>query len=114
MRLVVDQAQTVVKRYDVMPFGEQISVGTGWANGRSGNVYSPFSTVKWRYGGSYKDDQSGEWPGNEMGARQYNPGYGRFVTPDENLVDQDAGDPLSWNLFAYARNNPRSGSWVEG
>lgn len=41
-----------------------------------------------------------------MGERQYNPGYGRFVTPDENLVDQDAGDPLSWNLFAYARNNP--------
>ncbi|MBL8236687.1 MAG: hypothetical protein JNM66_04665, partial [Bryobacterales bacterium] len=38
--------------------------------------------------------------------RQYNPGYGRFVTPDENLADQDVGDPLSWNLYAYARNNP--------
>ncbi|MBL8240084.1 MAG: hypothetical protein JNM66_21870, partial [Bryobacterales bacterium] len=46
------------------------------------------------------------WPGHEMGARQYNPGYGRFVTPDENLADQDVGDPLSWNLYAYARNNP--------
>ncbi|MBL8236683.1 MAG: hypothetical protein JNM66_04645, partial [Bryobacterales bacterium] len=49
VRLVVDGAQTVVKRYDVMPFGEQISAGTGWANGRSGDVYSAASTVKWRY-----------------------------------------------------------------
>ncbi len=106
MRLVVDGAQTVVKRYDVMPFGEQISAGTGWGNGRSGDVYSPASTVKWRFGGGYKDEQNGEWPGHEMGARQYNPGYGRFVTPDENLADQDVGDPLSWNLYAYARNNP--------
>jgi len=53
-----------------------------------------------------KDEQSGEWPEHEMGARQYSPGYGRFVTPDENLVDQEAADPLSWNLYGYGRNNP--------
>ncbi|MFN0103373.1 MAG: RHS repeat domain-containing protein [Bryobacteraceae bacterium] len=106
MRLVVDQNQVVVKRYDSMPFGEQISAGTGWANGRTGAEYSPISTVKWRFASSYKDDQSSEWPANLMGVRQYNPGYGRFVTPDENLVDQDAGDPLSWNLYGYGRNNP--------
>lgn len=106
VRLVVNKNFAVAKRYDTMPFGEQISAGSGWENGRSGAVYTPGSTVKWRFGGGYKDDQTGEWPETVMGARQYSPGYGRFVTPDENLADQGVGDPLSWNLFAYARNNP--------
>jgi len=56
--------------------------------------------------GGYKDDQNGEWPVTLLGARGYNTGDGRFVTPDENLVDQHASDPLSWNLYSYARNNP--------
>jgi hypothetical protein len=31
---------------------------------------------------------------------------GRFTSPDEPLADQSAGDPQSWNLYSYVRNNP--------
>jgi hypothetical protein len=31
---------------------------------------------------------------------------GRFSSPDKPLMDQHIEDPESWNLYAYARNNP--------
>jgi RHS repeat-associated protein len=37
-------------------------------------------------------------------ARYYKPDIGRFVTQDEVVGAQT--DPLSWNLYIYARNNP--------
>jgi len=50
-RLIVNQNQAVVRRYDTMPFGEEIWRGTGWANGRGSAEYSMNSAVKLRYGG---------------------------------------------------------------
>lgn len=31
---------------------------------------------------------------------------GRFTSPDVPLLDQQPGDPQSWNLYSYVRNNP--------
>ncbi len=31
---------------------------------------------------------------------------GRFMSPDEPLMYQEKGNPQSWNLYAYVRNNP--------
>ena len=31
---------------------------------------------------------------------------GRFTSPDAPFADQHAGDPQSWNLYSYVRNNP--------
>jgi RHS repeat-associated protein len=45
---------------------------------------------------------------DNFGARMYGPVLGRFTSPDAPLVDQDAGDPQSWNLYGYVRNNPLS------
>jgi RHS repeat-associated protein len=39
-------------------------------------------------------------------ARYYSGAQGRFTGPDEPLMDQDAADPQSWNLYSYVRNNP--------
>lgn len=39
-------------------------------------------------------------------ARYYSGPQGRFMRPDDPLADQSAGDPQSWNLYAYTRNNP--------
>ena len=58
---------------------------------RCGTAYSPASNVKWRFGGGYKDDQSGEWPVTVMGARGLYPGYWRFDRADETLVDKGVG-----------------------
>ena len=41
-----------------------------------------------------------------FGARYFLGAQGRFNGPDEPLVDQNAGDPQSWNLYSYSRNNP--------
>lgn len=39
-------------------------------------------------------------------ARYMSPAQGRFTSPDEPLIDQSPGDPQSWNLYGYVRNNP--------
>ena len=31
---------------------------------------------------------------------------GRFTTPDKPFADRHSADPQSWNLYAYAGNNP--------
>jgi RHS repeat-associated protein len=41
-----------------------------------------------------------------FGARYYAYWLGRFMSPDSPFADQDSGDPQSWNLYSYARNNP--------
>lgn len=41
-----------------------------------------------------------------FGARYYGSAIGRFTSPDEPLADQYPGDPQSWNLYGYVRNNP--------
>jgi RHS repeat-associated protein len=38
--------------------------------------------------------------------RYYSPTQGRFTGPDEPFADQQPGDPQSWNLYSYTRNNP--------
>ncbi len=41
-----------------------------------------------------------------FGARYYSSAQGRFTSPDVPLIAQRPGDPQSWNLYAYVRNNP--------
>ncbi|MGW1517779.1 polymorphic toxin-type HINT domain-containing protein [Streptomyces sp. NPDC002287] len=38
-----------------------------------------------------------------LGAREYDPTTGRFISPDPLI---DAGDPQQWNAYAYSNNNP--------
>lgn len=42
-----------------------------------------------------------------FGARHYSSTLGRFVQADTPMAGQFAADPQSWNLYAYARNNPQ-------
>jgi len=53
--------------------------------------------------GKERDTESGL---DNFGARYYPSSMGRFMSPDEPFADQHTGDPQSWNLYAYARNNP--------
>ncbi|MGD0892980.1 MAG: RHS repeat-associated core domain-containing protein [Terracidiphilus sp.] len=48
-----------------------------------------------------------EEPTLYFGARYYGSSMGRFLSPDPSgLLAQHPEDPQSWNLYAYARNNP--------
>jgi RHS repeat-associated protein len=56
--------------------------------------------------------------GKYFGARYFSSPQGRFMSPDVPLLDQHVGDPQSWNLYAYGRNNPLrykdpNGHWIE-
>ena len=55
------------------------------------------------YTGKERDAESGL---DYFGARYYGSTMGRFMSPDEPFVDQSPGDPQSWNLYSYVRNNP--------
>src|SRR6185437_13165856 len=55
------------------------------------------------YTGKERDTESGL---DYFGARYYGSNMGRFMSPDHPLIDQHPENPQSWNLYAYARNNP--------
>ena len=42
----------------------------------------------------------------DLNARVYDPLFGKFMSPDPVISDQD--DSQSWNAYAYAHNNPMS------
>jgi RHS repeat-associated protein len=56
-----------------------------------------------KFTGKERDAESGL---DDFDARYYASTLGRFMRPDEPLVDQQTGNPQSWNLYSYVRNNP--------
>jgi RHS repeat-associated protein len=73
-------------------------------------TYGPYGTVLARNGEPVPSGfATGEDAGPALvllGARWYSPRLGRFLSPDPLVAD--AADPLAWNAYAYARDNPTS------
>jgi RHS repeat-associated protein len=100
-RLITDQNGYVVSRHDYLPFGEEIMAGSA---GRSASLgFDNPDNVNQKFTGKERDSESGL---DYFGARYYGSALGRFSSPDDPLVDQEAKDPQSWNLYSYVRNNP--------
>ncbi|HRV06872.1 MAG TPA: RHS repeat-associated core domain-containing protein [Acidobacteriota bacterium] len=76
-------------RLHYFPFGERVNVKT--------------DPVKYEFTGKERDDDTQL---GYFGARYYANTLGRFAHPDIAGADQSSGDPRSWNLFDYVRNNP--------
>jgi len=56
--------------------------------------------------GKERDSESGL---DNFGARYDSSSMGRFMSPDPLIragLPLDTHDPQSWNMYAYARNNP--------
>ena len=72
-----------------------------------GGEYPPFcSTIsdqKFKFTGKERDAESSL---DYFGARHYASSLGRYMRPDDPFADQHPGDPQSWNLYSYVRNNP--------
>jgi RHS repeat-associated protein len=122
-RVVTNASGGVVERHDYAPFGEELYAGTG---ARSTNDHylgsSDADTVHPLFTGQLRDDDlksSGMPSGLDyFGARYFSAAQGRFTSPDTPLIDQFLDNPQSWNLYAYARNNPlkyvdRTGEAIE-
>ncbi|MGD9631469.1 MAG: RHS repeat domain-containing protein [Pyrinomonadaceae bacterium] len=91
-RINTDGSGTVTARHDYHPFGEEI-IRSGYG---SDIVRKQFT--------SYERD--GETGMDFAQARYFNPGFGRFSSPDDFLNDSVPLEPQSWNKYAYVRNNP--------
>jgi RHS repeat-associated protein len=97
-RINTDANGAVTSRHDYHPFGEAIATsqrttGLGYAE----------DTVRKQFTGYERDDET------ELDfaqARYYGHSNGRFTSPDSFANDTHPAAPQSWNLYAYARNNP--------
>ena len=82
-RMVADAGGAVRKRFDYMPFGVEIKLGSGFAssNGRSAEHESG-TPVTLQFTGAYRDGAPGEVPVDFMGARSLQRGQGRWTSPN--------------------------------
>ena len=104
VRAVTDAAGVVQECYDYLPFGRMLSLSD---NGRSATCHptSPDSSldskVSQKFTGQVRDEETRL---DYFGARYMSGPEGRFMSPDP--LPGTPGDPQSWNLYGYVRNNP--------
>jgi RHS repeat-associated protein len=92
-RVQTDAAGVPEQTCQSLPFGDQLFC--------TGSLTSP---TEHHFTGKERDAESGL---DNFGARYYGSNMGRFMSPDPSgLLAQRPADPQSWNLYAYARNNP--------
>jgi RHS repeat-associated protein len=102
-RMIFDQSGTLAntKRHDYLPFGEELFAGTGGRTTAQG--YGSNDGIRQQFTSKERDVETGL---DYFLARHYSSTQGRFTSPDQPLMDQEEGDPQSWNLYSYVRNNP--------
>jgi RHS repeat-associated protein len=101
-RLVTDAAGNVVRRYDYLPFGEELWAGVGGRTTAMG-YQSAADGFNPKFTGQMRDPESQL---DYFNARYYSPAQGRFVSPDPENAGADIGTPQTWNGYAYVSNNP--------
>jgi len=118
-RVVTGQNQSVVARYDYLPFGEEVGAGIC---GRTGSIGYVTDTTRQKFTSKERDDESKL---DYFLARYYSSAQGRFTSPDEFAGGPDAfwmfgsgdtekqalpyadiTDPQSLNKYAFCLNNP--------
>jgi RHS repeat-associated protein len=89
-RIVTNATGGVVEDSDFYPFGGE-------------RVVTDTLNNNYKFTGHERDGESGL---DYFVARHYAFTLGRFLQPDLPFADQRPGNPQTWNLYAYARNNP--------
>ncbi|MER7752218.1 RHS repeat-associated core domain-containing protein [Kitasatospora sp. NPDC097643] len=88
--LSIDRTTLTESRRTLDPFGTPRGPGSNT---------TPWSGDK-GFAGGLKDDLTGF---TNLGARQYQPTTGRFLSPDPVLAEND---PQQWAAYSYSHNNP--------
>jgi RHS repeat-associated protein len=88
--VITDATGTIKSESDYYPWGGEIQVINNDSN-------------DYKFTGKERDPETGL---DYFGKRYYSNGLGRWTSPDRPFADQHRGDPQSWNIYAYARNNP--------
>ena len=97
-RINTDENGGVISRHDYHPFGEEIAGGS-----RTADLGYVADDNRKQFTGYERDDETGL---DFAQARMFESTFGRFTTPDDFFRDTSPGDPSSWNLYVYTRNNP--------
>jgi RHS repeat-associated protein len=92
-------SSTVIARHDYLPFGSEISSGTGLRTGTQG--YGASDANRQKYGLTERDDTTGL---DHAWWRKYENAAGRWTSPDP--MAGSIADPQSFNRYAYVTNDP--------
>jgi RHS repeat-associated protein len=98
-RMVTDGSGNVIARHDYLPYGVEIPNGVA---GRSG-VWAVTDGLSPKFTGQ---DHDAETFLEFYQARYLAAGLGRFMSVDPGNAGADLGDPQTWNMYGYVRNNP--------
>ncbi|MCC6487560.1 MAG: RHS repeat-associated core domain-containing protein [Candidatus Hydrogenedentes bacterium] len=101
-RLLTNEAGQLAKRYDYLPYGEEL---TGIGGRTTGAGFNAAPTAFYpEFTGKERDAETGL---DYFGARYFSGAQGRFTSPDPiHILKQKIRDPQQWNMYSYARNNP--------
>lgn len=98
VRAISDASGAIVERHDYLPFGEECTTGT--CAQYSGLV----AGGPRRFAGKERDPETGL---DYFGGRYFTARFARFSSVDPvSTWSENLADPLRWNRYAYARNNP--------
>ena len=104
-RLLTDATgSSNVRRYDYQPFGAEIPASYASRTIALGYLGTPDGFGP-KFTGQSRDPETGlDW----FQVRHMSGGQGRFQSVDPGNAGASAGDPQTWNAYAYVGNNPLS------
>ena len=111
-RLITDSASPAnVRRYDFLPFGQEIGAGTNGRTTAVGYLASP-DTFPMKFTGQSRDSETKDATSlaslDFFNVRYFSGVQGRFQSVDPGNAGANAADPQTWNAYAYVNNNPLS------
>jgi RHS repeat-associated protein len=98
-RVVTDAAGAPVVRRDYEPYGAEVGAGVGQRT--SAQKYGAAEGTRQRYGGMERDGAL-----DHAAWRKYDRASGRWTSPDPYTGSMRAGDPQSFNRYAYVGGDP--------
>ena len=102
-RLVTDQSGNAKKRYDYLPFGEEIFAGVGGRTAAMAYLAAP-DPPNPKFTGKLRDNETGL---DFFEARYHSAAQGRFTSVDPVIVTPERQrDPQQLNRYSYVGNNP--------
>jgi RHS repeat-associated protein len=102
-RMIFDKTGSLLntKRHDYLPFGEELTTGTGSRSSVQG--YSVPDGIRQKFTQKERDTETGL---DYFLARYYSSAHGRFTSTDPLLASGRVANPQTWNRYAYVLNNP--------
>ena len=100
-RAITNNIGQVASRHDYLPFGEEISAGTGGRTTTQG--YGANDKVRQQFTGYERDTESGL---DYAQARYFASKHGRFTSVDPLDESADIKSPQTFNRYSYVMNSP--------